>query len=540
MHPRAESSRAVWSLTALACIGFGLAALALGMDANWDLRNYHYYNGWRLLNGLVERDVLVAQIPSFYNPLLDVPYAWAVERLPAPVIGFVLGALHGLNFGLLFAIARHLLTVRRRNLAAALVALVGTTGAAGLSELGTVFYDNVLSLGALAAVLAVVAHWDALVEAPPSRAAWRAIIAGLPAGVAFGLKQPSVTLCVGLCLAFLFAAMAPLRRLWLAFWFGMGVLAGFAVSGGAWAFHLWQTTGNPLFPYFNQIFGSPWALSQSYRDTTFLPSSLWDIATLGYRLPFNPALAGEINNVDFRLFALLTLLPVVAIGRWSRTVADPVLRPGPGGWLLAGGLLAYGLWLALFCIYRYATSLEMLAPLLVVGAVGWLPLPRRGRIALAAVVLVVVAALTQPDNWQRVPWRHRAIEAAVPPVASPETALVVVTGHEPMSFLVPLFPKSLRFIRIDSSFTLPPSPDTPFRQLFRQTLHGAASVYSLHISSEAGAVEGLLAQYGLMLIPDGCRAFTSPIGPAVSPYRLCLTTRVPAGEVAGVGPAATR
>ncbi|MBC7953086.1 MAG: hypothetical protein H7Z12_14860 [Rhodospirillaceae bacterium] len=521
MPSRAEPSRVLWLLTALAGVGFGLVALALGMDANWDLRNYHYYNGWRLLNGLVDRDVLAAQIASFYNPLLDVPYAWAVDKVPATVIGFALGALHGLNFGLLFAISRHVLTVRYRDTTAALVALAGVTGAGALSELGTVFYDNVVSLGALASVLLVVAHWDALAEEPPGPALKRALLAGVPAGLAFGLKQPSVILCVGLCLAFLIAPMEPVRRLWLAFWFGVGVLVGFVITGGSWALHLWRSTGNPVFPYFNQLFGSSWAVAASYRDPTFLPSSLWDAVTLGFRYPFEPLLVGESGNVDFRLFALLALLPVAMLAR-RRT--DPLLRPGPAGWLLAACLLAYGLWLYLFGIYRYIITLEMLAPLLVMGLIGALPLPRRARMALAVVLLVAVAALSEPGDWLRVPWRQRAVEAALPPIDP--AGLVVMTGHEPMSFLVPLFPKTMRFIRVDSTFTLPPEHNTPFRQVFRRAIATAGGpIYALHTVSDTPELDGKLAPYGVSVVPDSCVVFTSSIGDGNDPYRLCLTRR---------------
>jgi len=509
------SGRVSFLLAVLACAGFGCAALWLGMDANWDLRNYHFYNGWRLLNGLVGRDVLVAQPPSFYNPLLDVPYAWAVERVPAKVIGFALGAAHGLNAVLLFAIAQRLL--RPANpWAAAVLALAGATGAGGLSELGTVFYDNILSVGVLASVLVVVARWEVLAEAPLGRAARSALVAGVPVGLAFGLKQPVVLFCAGLAAAFL---LVPGRGPWLALWCGLGAGLGFALTGGYWAWHLWQSTGNPLFPYFNQFFASPWGLAQSYRDRAYLPASLWDAVTLGFRYPFNPRVAGEAWNVDFRLFALLALLPLA-----FRRAADPLARPAPIAWLLAAALVSYALWLALFSIYRYVIALEMLAPILAVALLGKLPAGRRLRVAVAGTMVAVLMATTDPGTWLRVPWRERAIEANVPPVEP--SALVLVTGHEPLSFLVPLFPKSVRFLRVDSTFALPTGPN-PFRTLFRQAVEGARGpIYALHIASEAAGVDGKLAEWDRQVAEGGCHTFTSPIGVAGDPYRICLTKRL--------------
>ncbi len=515
-------SRALCLLTLVASLVFGCWALALGMDASWDLRNYHYYNGWRLLNGQIDRDVLMAQPPSFFNPLIDVPYAWAVERLPAKAIGFTLGALHGFNVALLFAIARRLLRPAK-DWAAAALAMVGACGAGGLSELGTVFYDNLLSVGVLASVLLVVARWRDLAEAAPPRAVRIALLTGLPVGLAFGLKQPAVVFCAGLAAAFL---LLPGRR-WLAFAFGMGAAAGFMVTGGYWALHLWQTTGNPLFPYFNHIFASPWALAQSYRDPAYLPGSLWEAVTLGFRFPFTPRVAGEAWNVDFRIFAVLALLPLAL-----RRAREPLLEPGPERWLLAASVITYALWVGLFSIYRYIIALEMVAPILVIGLLGRL---RWGRV-LAGAVAVALLATTQPGTWLRVEWRERAIEAEVPAIAP--NALVLVTGHEPLSFLVPLFPDNVRFVRVDSTFTLPSGP-TPFRDLFRRAVKSAGGpIYALHIASDAPQVDSKLAEWDRAV--DGeCQTFTSPIGVPGDPYRLCLTKRRSVtGEVAEAAPEA--
>lgn len=545
MPVRSAQSHLLWPLTLVVCAIFGLLALALGMDASWDLRNYHYYNGWRLLNGLVGRDALVAQIPSFFNPLLDVPYAWAVDRLPARVLGFILGALHGLNFALLFAIAATMLELRnpqRRVLAAAALALAGVTGAGGLSLVGTVFWDNVISLGVLGAVLIVVRGWEALSDGPLGPAAARVLLAGLPAGLAFGLKQPSVIFCVGLCFAFLLADLPVFRRFWLAFWFGIGVLLGLALGGGYWMVHLWQTYGNPLFPFFNHVFLSPWGAPEPYRDPGFLQTSLVDMLSFGFRFPFQPRLAAEVEFRDFRILAVLVVVPLAALAGLARRRGsrDPglVTSPGPSGWLMAATMITFALWVVLFCIYRYLIPLEMLAPLVVVAACGALPLPRAARRGLASALVVFLVVSTQVPNWLRVDWQDRAISANVPAVPDPANALVLVSGHEPLSFLVPLFPKELRFLRIDSTFTLSDNPDVGFRKLFRDAIAEARGpIHSLHISTEEGEVVKKLAVYGLELDKDSCHAIVSPIGAA--PYAFCLTRRPPAETPASQAPAAS-
>jgi len=507
------------------CLGCGALALLLGMDASWDLRNYHYYNGWAVLHGHLGRDVLVSQIPSFFNPLLDVPYAWAAERLPARAVGFLQGMVHGLNFPLLFAIAWQILDLRggrERGLAAGVLALAGMAGAGTLSEIGTVFWDDVVSLGMLAAVLTLVTHWRGLADGPLGRTGLLAAAAGLPAGLAFGLKQPEVIYCVGLCAGLLAADLPVWRRLWLAFWFGIGVLAGLGLGGGWWMAHLWHAYGNPLFPFFNQIFKSPWGLADPYRDPGFLQHGVVDMLTFGFRFPFDTALAAEAEFRDFRVLALEILVPLAALAGLARLNPPAgMIRPGPARWLLAAAVVTYAVWVMLFCIYRYLIPLEMLAPLLAVAALEMLPLPRRPLIAAALVALL--AATTWPADWLRVPWADKAVAVSLPAIERPDQSLVLISGHEPLSFLIPAFPPGMRFLRIDSTFTLTEG-DTGFRHLFGGTIGGwQGPIYSLHIPTEEHDVVRKLAEYGLALGP--CRDnVTSPIGAA--PYRLCPTQRM--------------
>ncbi len=515
-----------YPLALAVCLGFGCVALGLGMDANWDLRNYHWYNGWAYANGLVGRDLLVSQLPSFYNPTLDAVYALGVERLPARAIGFALGMAHGLNFLLLLAIAWRLSTLadpRRRLAVSAAAALTGMAGAGGMAEVGTVFYDDLLSLGVFAAVLLVISHWDKL--AAGKGAIW-VLAAGIPAGLAFGLKQPMAIYCLGLCAAFLVAAMPWRRRALAGFWFGIGALFGFAAGGGRWAWHLWQAYGNPLFPFFNQVFLSPWGLPIDYRDDGFLHHSLAEKLLLVWRFSFNSRLAGEIDFRDFRIMVLMTLLPLTALARALRRQEFPFTRPGPTGWLLAAALAVYALWVPAFSIYRYLVPLEMLSPVLIVAAIGLLPGSQTLRGYATAALLGALVLTTIPGDWQRVPWEDNAVPVDVPAIAHPEQTLVLLSGREPLSFLIPAFPRSMRFYRIESNFEFPDDPDDGFYKVFRDAVRKhQGPVASLHSVAEQPGAARKLAVYGLELVMPSCRPVSSPLGGEVR-YAFCLTRRL--------------
>jgi len=207
---------------------YGVLALALGMDANWDLRNYHYYNAYAFLSGRLGFDLLLAHVPTFFNPTIDVPFFLAAEAWPARVVGFLLGAAQGLNviplFGIAYALLR--LEARWRIGTAAGLALLGVTGVGALSLVGTTFYDNVVSLGPLLGLWLVVARLRAGEAAPVGPVV--ALAAGAIAGLAVGLKPTVAPFALGLSAGMLVLSGSPWRRASLALSCGAGVLLGAA------------------------------------------------------------------------------------------------------------------------------------------------------------------------------------------------------------------------------------------------------------------------------------------------------------------------
>jgi hypothetical protein len=522
----------------VAPLAFGVVALALGMDADWDLRNYHYYNAWAFLTDRYDRDVAVAQIPTFYNPILDVPYFLLAQMLPARAVAFLLGMAHGVNFILLAKLADRLLTIAsagRRFALAALLALAGSCGAVALSEVGTVFYDNLLSLGLFASLLIAVDAWDLLSAGSTRQAFVRSVLVGLPAGLAFGVKQTALMFPIGLCLALLLTLPAPpARRLAVAFWCGLGVLATTAIGGGFWMWHLWYLYGNPLFPHFNQVFRSPWALPIPYRDTEYLTGPAWRLAVFPFVFSCDTRQASEIVFQDFRIltaFVLVLLCGLVWLARRvtpARLIAclggPTFVRPGPAAFLLVAPAVIYLVWLQMFGHYRYLTALEMLAPTLVVAAFGLFPGSASRRLAVAVAVVVLLMATTRTGSWIRVPFSEKAVEVDLPPISQPERTIILLAGHEPLSFLLPSFPPQASFLRIDSTFTNPDQAQVLFNQVMqRRVAMHQGPLLALFIPIERNDVVRRLHAYGLALDDTQCGAVTSPIGAA--PYRLCQVDR---------------
>ncbi|MDX2143238.1 MAG: hypothetical protein SFV19_07780, partial [Rhodospirillaceae bacterium] len=164
-YPERDLRIGLWACIVVP-LAFGMLSLALGQDANWDLKNYHWYNPYAFLTERWAQDIAPAHVPTFYNPTLDVPFALLAEAVPARVAGFVLGLAQGLNFVLLYVLAHMVLArafAQGAQLWAVAIALVGMVGGGHLGLVGTTFYDNIVSLFILGSLCITIAgrSWEA-------------------------------------------------------------------------------------------------------------------------------------------------------------------------------------------------------------------------------------------------------------------------------------------------------------------------------------------------------------------------------------------
>ena len=95
-----------WAAFALGPLIGVVVALSAGQETSWDFRNYHWYNGYSLLTLRYGQDILVAHHATYHNPGLDILYFLVGNALPPRLTLALLGAVEGLNFSLLYLIAR--------------------------------------------------------------------------------------------------------------------------------------------------------------------------------------------------------------------------------------------------------------------------------------------------------------------------------------------------------------------------------------------------------------------------------------------------
>ncbi|MBP1206769.1 hypothetical protein JOD97_004845 [Duganella sp. 1411] len=543
-------------------LAFGLMSVSLGQDDNWDLRNYHLYNPYALLNGKVGLDLAPAQFQSYFNPVLDLLYYGLIKLMPARPAGFVMGALQGLNILLVLAIGRALAAhapSMSANRAPMLLALAGCMGCAFFSQLGNTMGDNITALGVLGSLLLLVRHWQAL-AAGGRRGLVLAALAGLLMGAATGLKLTNAPYALAACLA-LFALPGGLSRgIGRAFAFGVGVVAAIAATAGHWFWRMWELFGNPLFPQFNDLFQGPLAAPIGIGDTRWLPKGLAEHVLWPFIFTLDPH---RVTEIKMRLLlwpvlyvALLALAVHVVLTLARRPPAVAALAP-PVRLVLAFFVLSYLGWQALFSIYRYLVPLELLAPLVLWLLLHRLLAPVRARLlAVPLIVLAVALALPTP-HWGRTSWAAEAFRVQVPPLPHPERS-VALTTQVPIGWYTAGFPSSLAFVSISGGF--PQSPRYNERLAAMMAERGGP-FYVLMMSQQPDPSEVadparqraadqadaaaradaavILARYGLRWDDAaGCAVYRAYIGVNYLPYQWCAVLRDGDRAAAAAAPAA--
>jgi hypothetical protein len=315
-----------------------LVALRFRQDASFDLQNYHFYDPWAWLERRsLDWDVAAAQLQTFHNPMPDVPFYLLVKAgidpraitawlaLPTGAAGY----LFIKSAWLLFADLRF----AERAGATAAAAAIGFTGAMGIGQLGSTTDEWLVTAFTMAAL------WLLLREPSSTRAGWPLVLAGLSTGLASGLKLTAATYAVGLC-AGLMASRAPVREtLRAVMLYCSGVASGLALALGPWSYQLWTHFRNPLFPYGNQWFGSPWWDAGPVLERSFGPHTIHDALLLPFRLLAPPpGFVSEMHYVDARL-PLLGALALIAAGGYAiartqgaHATVPPSFRTTSGRW----------------------------------------------------------------------------------------------------------------------------------------------------------------------------------------------------------------
>lgn len=513
----------------LLCVAVaGFVSIGRGQDANWDLQNYHFYNPWALLNGRLGWDIAAAQLQTYFNPTLDIPfYAMVAAGWPPRLIAFALALPAGVGAWLLakllLLLFRDLPRTRRFVCVGAALA-IGVTASHAVGMLGVTMNEWP------GAALTVAALWLLVRAMANGRLPGRTLLAaGAMSGLATGLKLTAATYAVALAIALILCSPRLRRGFADAFVFGLGVVAGVAAGGGYWMALMWSHFDSPVFPFFNDYIRSPWWVSGAVPGF-YGPHTLTE--WLVFPLRFFRTTVGFVGEMPFRdwRIPLLYLLTLCLCWRWvwqtlRNRQADgrPAIFPPDlaATWQLVAVFWAvsFPLWVAQHSIYRYIVALELLVGALIIGGMRVFVRGRAFPWAAIAIAIAAIAPTRYPDYWH-VEFGPRWFDVHVPVVES--RALVLLHSDAPMAYVLPFFPADARFLGIYNNFNNPQSKTRTQDELSRVIATHRGPLYSL--ASPAGKGIESLTPYGLERRRETCAGIASNMPHA--PIELCRLQRV--------------
>ncbi len=357
-----------------------LVSVLMKFELVWDFMNYHYYNGYALTAGRLGYDIAPASLNTYFNPLLDALTFWLVNALnDYPDLYY---AVTGVPFGLLlfacFKINSLFLKDSRLNIAAL---IIGATGFATWFQIGS-------STNEIPAALLVMTGLYLLLKSlfvKFDAAAFCA--AAFITGAAAGLKATAVIYCFACGCALICFYKHLDKPFFRVASFAFSGLAGFLAVNGFWMYKLYVLFKNPVFPFLNKVFKSPFFddVNYSYR-LIFIERSWLDALTLPFSFAahFTPSYAANTVFSDCRV-PFLIILFFCSLPFYKR-----VLNDKPLSFLILWGAAAFLLWLYFFSVARYLIPVEMLAGLFAVLAARSLFSRFSGFFARAAIASLFI------------------------------------------------------------------------------------------------------------------------------------------------------
>lgn len=387
---------------------FGAISMHYKFEVLWDWANYHFYNPWAFLNDRWGYDVVPAGINTFFNPLIDLPLYLMVEawnECPDLII-FVQGFWAGAVAFVFYKIVRLFFSENNwKEYALSILAFAfGVTSWPFFMQIGTSTNEMTTSLFVL------VSWWLILREIkinPNTKLRGNIFLtAGFLLGAAMGLKLTAVTYCIssGAALILCYRFLRPFSK--ILGLFVLGGILGFLLTGGFWMWRLYESFGNPLFPFLNNIFRSEYFELRSYRDESFLATNIWGYIFQPFYTNSKVKAEGGLLIADYRNLLLYVL--AVGFGIYYLLRRKFINKPtAQMVFLLVLCFCSYVSWLLLFSILRYYIPISLISGIVFVKA-GIVLYPKRENIMQGVIISLMIIAsyillttLHYSDSWDK-------------------------------------------------------------------------------------------------------------------------------------------
>ncbi|WP_419963642.1 DUF7024 domain-containing protein [Pantoea vagans] len=345
---RYEKSLLLFSITLLMCF----YTYKTGQDGNFDLLNYHFFTGYSYVNDRIG-DISPANIQTFTHPAVNSLAYFAFDKLLFPYSAWLILFVQLLSIPPLMLIAEEIclaMTGCKQSLEKTLSLILCSISPLWLSELGTSFFSSTTTPLVLWSLYLIIKKNENYIL--------EGLIAGILMGLALGLKLTNAPFVIGSALAVITkAAFTDMTKMRFLSSYVLGGVAGVILTSH-WYWELWTIWGNPLFPFYNKIFQSPYFDLNNWRDTRWMFHNFKEYVRFITEAVVITNKTSEVPFKDARLI-LVSLTPFIFLIRLNKKIKASVLI------LLTFFYTSYLLWALLFAYQRYAIPLEIMYGLII-------------------------------------------------------------------------------------------------------------------------------------------------------------------------------
>jgi hypothetical protein len=476
----------------LGMVFFGLTALLVGKDLDWDLANYHYSNPYLFLHHHIHQDFWPASYFHVYlTPTADFLSYFLINYFSPFKATFISGAIHGINFWLIFLICHLLLEKNINNIGIAIfLSFIGMLGAIGCNKIGNFKNDHIVSLF----VLIFIYYHIHFLRSYSNKNKWLFFlcVGSLSLGIALGLKLTAAAYVLSAFVTYFFLNIPWKDRWRIMVLSGIACFIGVSLSSGYWLLMMWKQHHNPIFPFLNNIFHSPDFSKEAWHFQRFVPTTF--LATLLY--PFYFSFHGTLVDGHFRdlryafLYCFLIITFVMAV--WKKISRAFYKKMDLDlYWLLLFFTFTYIFGQADFGSIRYILTLEMLSPLLIYLLVQRLIENKKlQNIFMVVLFSILVISLVPNKNDTRIASYKGSYFSVIPPTfanTSPNATVLMSYSEfaqssdpRPTAFLMGFLPANWHFIGIPFQKGLYDLEDKKaFRKTYEFINHQGGTFYLL-------------------------------------------------------------
>ncbi len=412
---------------------FVLFATMRGQDWNFDLLNYHYYLGYQLVNWRYAIDITPAShMAAFANPLPSVIVYFLLTYLPPALSTAALTLLHCLVLIPLLGIF-HLLKAELKPDVTKFGYILGfvltLVGPMWLTELGSTFSEILILPVCITSVYLTLGLVARDQRSQSIQHFWLGFCIVLPVFLKMTFVMLSAPIgLIALSLVMRNALEKDYRPIILLL---LGGLLAIAICGG-WNLYLALRWGNPIFPFFNGIFQSPYFDDYNWRDNRWGFNTGLDV--IGYIFgsvqPTTTTLELPFADARYAIVFLL-LLPLGLVAKFGTYKTSFVL--------LFIVISSFSIWTILFGYQRYLLPVEIL-----LGITIWVLVEIIVRVSgfryaiLGGALLLTVYALKVPDFGHGEGGENQAgyFSNNMPAEVKDADAIYIMAGNQ-VSFLAP-------------------------------------------------------------------------------------------------------